>query len=125
MGNSALLGLAAGSLVCLGFASCEQASIEGQIRFEEVTAAAGIDYAGGSYGAAWGDFDGDGFADIWAGGHGPRMLYRNRGDGTFENIGPDVIAARGGDLHAAAWADVDGDGDQDLIQLAGAELGRP
>ncbi|MEM7308174.1 MAG: CRTAC1 family protein [Planctomycetota bacterium] len=83
-----------------------------------------MDYRGESYGSAWGDLDGDGLPDIWATGHSRFLLYRNRGDGTFENVGPDVIRSRGGDLHAAAWADFDNDGDQDVLQLAGAQRGK-
>ncbi len=79
-------------------------------------------------GLAWGDCDGDGFADLYVVNFvGPidspaaqratmagNALYRNRGDGTFAEIGD----AAGVGLKAfgmgAAWGDYDGDGDLDL-----------
>jgi hypothetical protein len=68
-------------------------------------------------GLAVGDFDGDGHDDIYLLNQlGPNALFRNRGDGTFE----DVTAAAGVALEdrisvAAVFADADGDGDQDLF----------
>ncbi len=67
-------------------------------------------------GAAAGDFDGDGFVNLYVTRlDQPGILFRNRGDGSFE----DVTHAAGLDLPGfrsvgAAWADVDNDGDLDL-----------
>ncbi|MEW6744405.1 MAG: CRTAC1 family protein [Planctomycetota bacterium] len=96
---------------------------QGSIAFDEVTDQVGISYQGPSYGASWGDFNGDGLPDLWASGHAPYILYLNLGNGTFSDIGPQVTKATGTDRHGAAWADVDGDGDQDLLQLNGANRG--
>ena len=84
-------------------------------------------------GAAWADYDDDGWLDLYvvsqsgpldltpaevaaSPAHG--TLYRNRGDGTFE----DVSEAAGVDFRgtgmAAAWADYDRDGDPDLLVTA-------
>ena len=70
----------------------------------------------------WGDYDGDGDADLAIIGTGPVSIYRNEGDGTFTNIEaglPSFIAGR------IAWGDYDADGDLDLA-LAGTsdDLGR-
>jgi hypothetical protein len=93
--------------------------------FEDVTAAAGIDYTGMSYGAAWGDWDGDGFPDLWASGHSPQRLLHNQRDGGFVDITADSVAPiRYADRHNAAWADLDNDGRQDLAELSGAGRGR-
>jgi len=68
-------------------------------------------------GLAVADFDGDGKDDVYLLNQlGPNGLFRNRGDGTFE----DVTAAAGVALGdricvAASFADVEGDGDQDLF----------
>jgi hypothetical protein len=68
-------------------------------------------------GVAVADFDGDGHDDIYfCNQHGPNALYRNKGDGTFE----DVTAAAGVGLGdrvcvAATFADYDNDGRQDLF----------
>jgi len=61
------------------------------------------------------DFDRDGWIDLWVGHANPAeagFVYRNRGDGTFDDVTPAALggnAARGG-----ALADYDGDGDVDL-----------
>src|SRR5947209_13413736 len=54
--------------------------------FEDVTERAGLRGDGYSMGAAAGDFDGDGFVDLYVTGLGGATLYRNRGDGTFEDV---------------------------------------
>ena len=93
----------------------------GDIQFEEVSQQAGITRIGESWGNAWGDFDGDGYLDLWATNHRHKpSLYRNNGDGTFTNIIDEVWDANPfADTHGVAWADFDNDGDQDLIVLSG------
>ncbi len=96
------------------------------ISFQEVTDNSGITYVGQSWGASWGDFNGDGWPDLWTSNHGMKpALYINNQDGTFTNIAsaellPDGVWDKlyGYDTHGAAWADFDNDGDQDLVQLA-------
>ena len=91
------------------------------IQFEEVSHQAGITRIGESWGNAWGDFDGDGYLDLWATNHKHKpSLYRNNGDGTFTDIIDQVWNAyHFADTHGVAWADFDNDGDQDLIVLCG------
>jgi hypothetical protein len=83
-------------------------------RFVDVTAACRIYETGYGQGVAVGDFDDDGFDDVYVTNVGANTLYRNLGDGTFV----DSTAAAGvGDERwssSAAWADLDGDGDLDL-----------
>ena len=58
--------------------------------FEEVSKRAGVDDANKYYGlgAIWGDYDNDGWPDLYvANDSGPNYLYRNRHDGTFEEVG--------------------------------------
>jgi len=97
--------------------------------FKEVSAQAGIkDYSGQTYGTAWGDFNSDGWPDLWLNNHGSQNqpnLYINQQDGTFIDIFPDLNLNKSDiDMHGAAWADFDNDGDQDLIQLVGSFRGR-
>lgn len=54
--------------------------------FTEVGKAAGVDFEGFVKGVTWGDFDNDRYPDIYLSNFGgPNQLYRNRGDGTFED----------------------------------------
>lgn len=82
-------------------------------RFVAVPAQAGD--PGYGKGVSVGDYDGDGFADVYVANWGPDGLYRNNGDGTYSN----VTAASGlGDARltsSPAWADLDGDGHLDLF----------
>jgi hypothetical protein len=87
--------------------------------FTDVTREAGLAAPMDSQVAAWADFDLDGRLDLFVGGEtAPSRLYRNRGDGTFEDV-----TARSGITTAerlrrckgAAWGDFDGDGYPDLF----------
>jgi len=98
----------------------------GEIQFKDVTRTSGINHSEISFGASWGDFNGDGWPDIWIGNHhhNAPSLYLNQGDGKFVDIAPKVWTGNTkADTHGAAWADFDNDGDQDLIELAGASYG--
>ncbi len=101
---------------------CNLLPSSADIQFEDVSHQAGITRIGESWGNAWGDFDGDGYLDLWATNykHKP-SLYRNNRDGTFTDIIDQVWDAyHFADTHGVAWADFDNDGDQDLIVLCGA-----
>ncbi len=89
------------------------------ILFKEVTGDAAIKHSGTSYGASWGDLNGDGWPDLWVGNHNSKpTLYLNKQDGTFENIIDQIWSGdHTADTHGAAWADFDNDGDQDLVEL--------
>jgi enediyne biosynthesis protein E4 len=63
---------------------------KGDGTFEEVSKKAGVDDPHHYYGlgATWGDFDNDGWPDLYvANDAGPNFLYRNKHDGTFEDVG--------------------------------------
>ena len=82
-----------------------------------MTRRAGLAALPGGYGhgVAVGDFDNDGRPDLFVTRWRSYALYRNRGDGTFEDV--TEAAGLGGDRDwptSAAWADLDGDGDLDL-----------
>jgi hypothetical protein len=92
------------------------------LAFEDVTARAGLEVSGDSWGLAWGDVDGDGWQDLLSTNHGDATtLHRNQGDGTFELR---RIQRKRGDKHGAAWADFDRDGDEDVLLMVGAERGQ-
>lgn len=100
--------------------------------FTDVTFEAGIARSYGTMSTIYGDFNNDGWADIYMGNGGPPMerfepdgLFMNNGDGTFSNIaeaaGTDNI--RKG--HGATFADYDKDGDLDIYAPQGGAGGNP
>jgi len=58
----------------------------GALRFEDVTAKAGVAGRGYGMGAAAGDYDNDGDQDLYVTNYGSNILYRNNGDGTFSDV---------------------------------------
>ena len=54
--------------------------------------AAGFNYVGMSWGSSWGDFNSDGWPDLWTSNHHrPPSLYQNMRDGTFRDVASQVI----------------------------------
>ncbi|MBI3469987.1 MAG: CRTAC1 family protein [Candidatus Solibacter usitatus] len=88
---------------------------KGDGAFTDVTARAGVGYRGASMGAAWADYDNDGYLDLVVTSFDRIVLYRNLGNGSFA----DVSHAAGldgfrGFWTGASWADYDRDGHADL-----------
>ena len=89
--------------------------------FTDVSDAAGIAARGRGLGAVWGDFDADGFPDVFvANDRMANFLYRNRGDGSFEEIGEFAGVAYNEHGYSesgmgVAVGDCDGDGATDLF----------
>jgi hypothetical protein len=83
--------------------------------FRDVSKGSGLDIAGYGMGVAVGDFDNDGFVDVYISQYGGGRLFRNKGDGRFE----DVTATAGVALPhwgtSVAFVDYDRDGWLDLI----------
>lgn len=92
--------------------------------FTEVTDQAGVGVTANTWAAVWGDYDNDGFLDLFVTNSGdlpsnnPCFLFHNNGDGTFTN----VAAAQGLQLQdnlsahkGATWADYDQDGFLDIM----------
>jgi len=86
----------------------------GDGRFVEVGEEAGVADDGWGCGVCAGDYDGDGFVDLYVASFGPNRLYRNRGDGTFREVAEEAGVADDGWGSSAAFFDADGDGDLDL-----------
>ncbi len=84
--------------------------------FTDVTAASGLAHpASSTQTAVWVDFDNDGFIDLFVGNEDrPAQLFRNKGDGTFEDVAQVAGVARSAFTKAVAAADYDNDGYADL-----------
>jgi len=85
--------------------------------FEDVTQKSGLQGAGYGMGVAVGDYDNDGFEDLYVTAYGGNKLYHNNGDGTFTDVTETAGVAGSGWSTSAAWVDLDGDGLLDLIVL--------
>ena len=94
-----------------------------QIAFTDTTNAAGVAHTSESYGASWGDVNGDGFPDLFVSNHRTmKSLFLNQGNGTFVDIASQTQNWQnrpGADTHGASWADFDNNGTQDLLVSVG------
>jgi hypothetical protein len=85
--------------------------------FEDVTEKAGLQGTGYGLGVAVGDYDNDGYEDLYVTAYGGNTLYRNNGDGTFTDVTQKAGVGGGGWSSSAAWVDLDNDGFLDLVVL--------
>ena len=86
--------------------------------FTDVTEQAGLANAGdGNYGmgVAVGDYDNDGYPDLYVTSYGKNILYHNNGDGTFTDVTAKAGVAAGGWSVSAGFFDYDNDGKLDLF----------
>jgi len=85
--------------------------------FSDVTEKAGVGGEGHyGQGVAVGDFDNDGYPDLYVTGYGRAILYHNNGNGTFTDITTKSgVADEGGWSTSAGWFDYDKDGWLDLV----------
>jgi hypothetical protein len=98
--------------------------------FTDVSDQSGLGVVSNNRAAAWGDFDNDGYLDLYVVnsgsdpvGKGPNLLYRNNQDGTFTDVaaetGVQALAESRG--RGAAWGDYDSDGFLDLFVTNGED----
>ena len=85
--------------------------------FEDVTEKAGLQGVGYGMGVAVGDYDNDGYQDLYVTAYGANKLYHNNGDGTFTDVTEKAGVAGSGWSTSAAWVDLDNDGLLDLVVL--------
>jgi hypothetical protein len=85
--------------------------------FTDVTEKAGVGSEGHyGQGVAVGDFDNDGYPDLYVTGYGRAILYHNNGNGTFTDVTAKAgVADEGGWSTSAGWFDYDKDGWLDLV----------
>ena len=85
--------------------------------FEDVTEKAGLEGVGYGMGVAAGDYDNDGYEDLFVTSLGGNHLYHNNGNGTFTDVTAKAGVGGSGWSTSAAWVDLDGDGFLDLVVL--------
>jgi hypothetical protein len=85
--------------------------------FQNVTSAVGLDVSLYGMGVAIGDYDGDGFVDVFISALGPNRLFRNAAGKSFVDVTADSGVAGGDDAWSTScgWFDYDNDGDLDLF----------
>jgi hypothetical protein len=83
--------------------------------FSDVTEKAGVAAGGYGMGVAVGDYDGDGWPDLYVTQYGRSILYRNNRDGTFTDVTERAGVAAPGWASSAVWFDYDNDGKLDLF----------
>jgi enediyne biosynthesis protein E4 len=89
---------------------------DGGMRFSDVTAKTGVDVRAFAMGGASCDYDGDGCPDFYVCCWGRNFLFRNKGDGTFEEVAAKAGVA-GDEIewsNGCCWGDVNADGAPDL-----------
>jgi hypothetical protein len=88
---------------------------DASLHFTDITPSAGLHRRGWGMGVAVGDYDNDGWPDLYVTGYGHNVLYRNLGGCKFEDVTDRADTAAGGFSVGAAWADYDRDGHLDLF----------
>ena len=87
----------------------------GNWQFQDVTEKAGVANERWGMGVAVGDYDNDGWPDIYVGNFGVSRLYHNNRDGTFTDVAPRLGCARKGWSSGASFGDYDRDGRLDIF----------
>jgi hypothetical protein len=85
--------------------------------FEDMTEKAGLQGVHYGMGVAVGDYDNDGYEDLYVTAYGGNRLYHNNGDGTFSDVTEKAGVGGSGWSTSAAWIDLDNDGLLDLVVL--------
>jgi enediyne biosynthesis protein E4 len=85
--------------------------------FEDVTEKSGLQGIGYGMGVAAGDFDNDGYEDLYVTAYGGNRLCHNNGNGTFTDVTDKSGTGGSGWSTSAAWVDLDNDGLLDLVVL--------
>jgi hypothetical protein len=90
--------------------------------FTNVTEKAGVAGGGFGMGVAAGDYDNDGFPDLYVTQYGRSILYHNNGNGTFTDVTEKAGVGVTGWASSAVWFDYDNDGRLDLFVCQFAEF---
>jgi len=89
---------------------------QGDWSFVDVTRESGLGDAGFGLGVTVGDYNNDGFGDVYVSNYGPNVMYQNNGDGTFSMVSDQPALARGSKVGGGVtMLDIEGDGDLDIF----------
>ncbi|MDO6477562.1 VCBS repeat-containing protein [Alteromonas sp. 1_MG-2023] len=96
--------------------------------FTDIAAELGMDQSGrdkteGGVGCAVGDYDNDGYFDLYVSTYGENLLYHNNADGTFTEVGKVMGVTEPDHTVSAEWGDYDNDGLLDLIAVGYHKVG--
>ena len=83
--------------------------------FTRITTGDIVNDGGNSYSSTWGDYDNDGYLDLFVANSVQNFLYHNNGDSTFTKITTGSIVNDVGNSIGQSWCDYDNDGDLDLF----------
>ena len=92
---------------------CRLYANDGDLKFRDVTTTSGLALKRWCFGVAAGDYDGDGWKDLYIACFGENALYRNQG-GSFEDVTGAAGVGGAGWSTSAAFGDLDRDGDLDI-----------
>src|SRR5262249_19168921 len=97
------------------------AALAAAAQFTVITNGPVVTDHGDSTGCAWGDYNDDGYLDLFVSNFGTPLnyLYRNNGDGSFPRVTTGLIATDDTNSEGASWADYDNDGHLDLFVAVG------
>jgi enediyne biosynthesis protein E4 len=104
---------------------------DGMMIFTDVSSASGLDFTAEAFHATWGDYDRDGFVDLYVGSRpipgtpAANHLFHNEGDGTFVDVTADAGVSHDSLTFAAMWFDYDTDGWPDLFVTSDLEFFHP
>lgn len=98
---------------------------EGNGQFSKVTVGDIVNDGGNSVGCSWGDFNNDGFLDLFVANTSTQadFLYKNNGNGTFTKVTQGPVVTEIGHSSGSSWIDIDNDGDLDLF--VSRDMGNP
>ncbi|MCA1816487.1 MAG: VCBS repeat-containing protein, partial [Acidobacteria bacterium] len=88
---------------------------DGDFHFTDVTAQAGVREGGLTLGVSFGDYDNDGYQDIYVSNDfGRNALFRNKGDGTFADVSKETGTLDFGYGMSSTFGDINNDGNLDI-----------
>jgi len=93
----------------------------GDNTFTKITGQIIVSESKNSGSGAWGDYDGDGYLDMFVANSGPdyNSLFHNNGDGTFSKIEQEPFISDSQNFDLVCWGDIDNDSDLDLFAAPG------